>query len=1397
MTDQSSIFPAFLRAEYDPSGNGFSIFEREAGESAARARRAFEANFAEVARVVNGALSRGVKPSGAMDLGLADMRQAAAQARAYEQSLRTTREAAQQLAASTGDTSAQTRTYLQALSAQVIEANRATQAADAQVTTYSRLQSQLDATAARNSVLAASYREVHLEQARATNRAHYAQTGYTEVFAPGLTRSATSNGAGYAALEAQLVRQQDLVRDLNAGVAELERRFASEAAEQARAAELATAALQRQAAALEELRRAEAGAANGAAMLNAIMRETGAGAPANGSAASSAAAFEQHFAEQARAAEQYAQAAAQLRAELDPMYLAQQRFDREMDRADDLLKAGAISTREYAQAQQQARANLQAHNNAVHSQNDAFQKLAKGSGVLRQAYIQSGQQMQDIVISLQGGQRASVVFAQQLPQLAFALSGLGIQADGTQKGIGRIAAALSGPWGVAFALAAAAVGGLVGKLWEQDEASKAAADAAKKQQAAIEALNEAMERSIQTAEDKARKDMEALHIQREKTLEIRKETAELLENARVRAELALQSPGTAMDNAERASAIAAAEADYRRLEARLEDARKAVEDAERKLNLGRANYQSEILGSQRTSEGRAKRRYDIEINAAKERGASAEDLERLYRARDAELKKIQEAEKALQSSGGARDREAATVSQVSKMLISAFGGTITSTTGGKHVRGSYHYKGQAVDFVPAGGMGAITKEQIRAVAQAAGLQIKELLGPGDKGHSDHFHLAWAGGKGEIDSQRIADQLAREAERRAAEAQRLAEELDRAARSLFSRFDEGRAAALDYGDAIAEIDRVMKAGLISPDDALAYEIAAAQQKAANDNERHQRAMEQLDKELWGDRKKPQQQFNDEQEAALKRQNELAREMNAQIDSGLQGIADFFGNDVARMLDRLSAFGDKDSGLNILLSGVGLGSDMFNKRLSRSISDGIEEIFGKENLKNIGATLGEAMGAASMGMSMGGLVFGGANSRMGSAVGGALGNVLGKKLGETVKGGLDSVLGSALGPLGSIAGGLLGGALGGLFRSAKWGTATVTGQDSGDIQVAGNKSAYRSNANLAGTSIQSGLDRIAEQFGVDVGGYNVSIGQYKGKWRVSTDGRTGKLKMKSSRPDIEDFGKDGAEDAIKFAIADAVKDGALLGLRASTQRLLSASADVEAQLQKALDFENVFARLKAHKDPVAAALDTLDKEFKRLKKIFDEAGASAGEYAELEELYGIERANAVREAGERVTASLKSLFDDLTVGNDARSLRERMVEAQAQYSPLAQRVAAGDTSAYDDYSGVARTMLDLQRQIYGSSEDYFRLLDEVTNLTKTRIDAETNIASIAADRESLNFAPLVSATETQTGQLVAALGTQFGNVSGLLQSILNNQALALRAANADSPAASTLTTARANF
>src|SRR3546814_19067670 len=53
---------------------------------------------------------------------------------------------------------------------------------------------------------------------------------------------------------------------------------------------------------------------------------------------------------------------------------------------------------------------------------------------------------------------------------------------------------------------------------------------------------------------------------------------------------------------------------------------------------------------------------------------------------------------------------------------------------GYGAKGSYHKTGQAVDFVPRGGVGAISRAQIRALMAANGIRVLELLGPGDPGH---------------------------------------------------------------------------------------------------------------------------------------------------------------------------------------------------------------------------------------------------------------------------------------------------------------------------------------------------------------------------------------------------------------------------------------------------------------------------------------------------------------------------------------------------------------------------------------------------------------------------------------------------------------------------------------
>ena len=89
-----------------------------------------------------------------------------------------------------------------------------------------------------------------------------------------------------------------------------------------------------------------------------------------------------------------------------------------------------------------------------------------------------------------------------------------------------------------------------------------------------------------------------------------------------------------------------------------------------------------------------------------------------------------------------------TIASVTALLRRSFNARITDTarplTATYGARNSWHKVGQAIDFVPLGGVGAIDRAQIRTLMTAHGVRLIELLGPGDRGHADHWHVAFAG-----------------------------------------------------------------------------------------------------------------------------------------------------------------------------------------------------------------------------------------------------------------------------------------------------------------------------------------------------------------------------------------------------------------------------------------------------------------------------------------------------------------------------------------------------------------------------------------------------------------------------------------------------------------------------
>jgi uncharacterized protein YcbK (DUF882 family) len=1020
-------------------------------------------------------------------------------------------------------------------------------------------------------------------------------------------------------------------------------------------------------------------------------------------------------------------------------------------------EAAALAARSHATAVEQVQNQLNRTSSATQHVTEGFGRQARGLGQMRQVYIQTGAQMQDLVISLIGGQKAGVVFAQQLPQLAFALSSMGIQADGTQKGIGRFATLLSGPYSVALAGAAYVVGTLVGKLWEQDEASKAAEDAAKKHRDAIVAMQESLAQSIMSLQDKAKATYIEAEADRVAEINIRKKLAAQLEYSKALLEAQKTRAAAGGQRGEVAAlGVETRAADVTRLDKQLQDNQTKLAAATQAATTALGNLQKQVIDDLKTPEGRVNSKYEKKINQAVESGAGADAIARLTFARDAELKVIQASQKAVQSHTAARDNEAATVNQVSKLLLRELPGTVTSgarnAAENKRAGGSstsYHLRGQAIDFVPAGGMDSVSKADIRAWAEKNDLVLKELLGPGDKGHKDHFHIAWEGGKNEINSQRINDGLAREQERIAKEQARAAEEIVQVTTNVISKYDEARAATIAYADALAEIDKAEKGGGLSKNDADLYRQRASQKE-------QQRLSDGV---LSGVSDTEQNRITSQWEEMVRTANrpmeEAAKEAADNLYAGARAIDDVFGRKFSGLIDQIVSNAANDngsSGIGNLIKGFGKGQNDFTAEITKGLDKTLSSVFGS------GGGFGQAMGTVFEGAQFG--------SQMGSIFTDILG-IKGSKTGGLLGGGGGAALGLAIGgpagaAIGAIAGGILGSTIGGLFKKTPRVSANIGMGADGKLTITGissNKASLNDAAEASGSAVLQSVENIAKTLGgrVDASRGSVSIGISGDSYHVDTTGQ-GRLKKSQGGIDFDD----NYEAAVQFATMDLIKDGVITGLRASTQRLVQSGKDMGAAIEKAVNFESVFTRLKQYEDPTGAALDALDKSFSQLKDIFAEAGASTEEYASLEKLYGIERAAAVKEAGEKVTASLKGLFDDLTTGNDALSLRTRKGFAQATYDGLATRVAAGDKTAYDDFSTAASTLLDIERQISGSTTDYFTLLDQVTNLTKTRIDSETNVASIAAGRDSLfgtnsasSVAPMVTATETQTAVLGAQL------------------------------------------
>lgn len=423
----------------------------------------------------------------------------------------------------------------------------------------------------------------------------------------------------------------------------------------------------------------------------------------------------------------------------------------------------------------------------------------------------------------------------------------------------------------------------------------------------------------------------------------------------------------------------------------------------------------------------------------------------------------------------------------------------------------------------------------------------------------------------------------------------------------------------------------------------------------------------------------------------------------------------------------------------------------KGLTESLSAGLG-LSGKQGklAADIGGQLGKFSDGAAMGTQVAGIAkaigikkFSTTGSQIGGGVGGMLGAASGIPGGQII---------------GQIAGSVLGGVIGGLFaKKLPNGSSTVTSAYGNPTFTGDSKVAKESNA--AARSIQEGLIAISDQFNAQIGTFAVSIGKRDGDYRVDTSGR-GNTTIGGGAVDFND----DLEGAVKFAIVDAIKDGALKGLSATVEKMFKSATpeSLDRVMRDALKLNSVQRELKAIRNPTGLAIEDLNKGFSDIKQILDAYGGTLQEYADAEELYQIRRKELIENGNNGAIKAMRDYLFQLRGGTSSPLSPElRYLAAQGELNRLDATRASGGNVDFGQYQSVSDAFLTASRESQGSGMAFFQDLRRVTETVSSWIDREVAANTLAP---SIDFTPVVAATDNNTTVIAGHLGTIIGLLGG---------------------------------
>lgn len=1129
----------------------------------------------------------------------------------------------------------------------------------------------------------------------------------------------------------------------------------------------------------------------------------------------------------AQAQQQVAQAAREVAEATKRAALSAGTFDTSMSRATraafELASAEERASRsllEQVAALDAVQRELNKTASATDQVTAANRRGANSAGASRTAFVQLGQQLQDATVQAQLGTSAFVIFSQQVPQAAFALSGLAGSANRAQARIGALATFLAGPWGAAIFAGTAILGPFVARLFEAGKA----ADEVKFSTDALGNAQSVLANAVDIATGRINTQSEAL-----RNLAAAQILAGQVESARRQAELRTSLGEAAREQGERISGplglpivnvrpgpgIGRLDGFLRRpsdsaavVRGFLEGNTGASQAIEQLRALEKAGgiTQERLLDLSATIANLGVEQRNSEIFAASERllkgEATGQDrnlLLRPERARRGGGRSGSSEAKELERLASFGESAAESIARLNerfdaqpRLIDAAAQATRELDTIIAELQERKPANFEKLIEEARAAQGTIREALVRPVEDVLALsrerlQIEGLIAAGrvDEaaalkeilGLQEQIGSLTEAQKDEIRDQiRFEQEKTRELRAQAAlldaqanVARTVADDLRNllSGRSvdLFGNFRQSlrdlQGARLFedlFGDTFRQIEQELAGN--TPQGRANARYAAEVDKTALATERLGDALDGLTSRITaandnygnptvaiakavagaagigtgitvtGNRRR-------DLEIGRLSINEIADKIAQGIAGPLEGIfEDVFGPRFA------SVFGDIVGGA---IKGQVLGGDV------GSVLGGLQGLTGNiKGLEGVSGILGKAGTGAATGTQIAGLskLLGLGGSTTGAQIGGAAGAFLPF-------------------PGGDIVGAIAGNFIGALLKGTPRGSATIGGLG-GSLGITGTRgnsgSRQEAASGLAG-SVLDAIDSLAAQLGatVDASRGRVSLGIRNDNIRLD---RTGQGITKTKNGAV-DFGDD-AEAAIRAATFDLIQDGVIRGLKASEERLLRAGKDLEASIRDVLSFRSVFDRLREIRDPIGFAIEQVEREFGQLRDVFERASASAAEFAELDQLQAIERTRAIEEATDRVAGSLKQLLSDLTIGDSGLSLRSRRGNALGQFDALATRVAAGDTSAFDQFAEVSQELLDIERQLFGSTQSYFDRLAEITRLTEQAIADQTNVASISPS------APATAAAEAAA--ITRSIDVQTDTLVGRLDAIINNQVAA---------------------